>query len=111
MTAARALSAQQKAMPVIGFLGSASPRPVCAVCGRVPTAACAPVVSGIIDRRSTANNTSADDRAALVPHRIEGNAEISRDDPIFKICACWLRRGVHFSPTRWRGGADFPRTT
>ena len=35
MTAARGLRAQQKAMPVIGFL-SASARPVCTVSGRVP---------------------------------------------------------------------------
>ena len=71
-------------------------RPVCAVCGRVPTAACAPVVSGIIDRRSTANNTSADDRAALVPHRIEGNAEISSDDPIFKNLRVLVATGGAF---------------
>jgi hypothetical protein len=83
-------------------------RPVCAVCGRVPTAACAPVVSGIIDRRSTANNTSADDRAALVPHRIEGSAEISSDDPISKICARWLRRGVHFYLPGGGEGPIFP---
>jgi hypothetical protein len=35
MTAARPLRAQQKAMPVIGYLNSASPRPGCTVCGRV----------------------------------------------------------------------------
>ena len=36
MTAARALRAQQKAMPVIGFLGTGVARPDCTVCGRVP---------------------------------------------------------------------------
>ena len=33
---ARALRAQQKAMPVIGFLGGDVARPACTVCGRVP---------------------------------------------------------------------------
>ena len=31
-----AARAQQKAMPVIGFLGTGLARPVCTVCGRVP---------------------------------------------------------------------------
>ena len=36
MTAAHALRAQQKAMPVIGFLSERLARPDCTVCGRVP---------------------------------------------------------------------------
>ena len=36
MTAARALRAQQKAMPVIGYPQRHLARPACTVCGRVP---------------------------------------------------------------------------
>jgi hypothetical protein len=39
MTAVPALRAQQKAIPVIGYVASGSPGPGCTKCGRVPPGA------------------------------------------------------------------------
>src|SRR3984893_2976545 len=68
MTAARALRAQQKAMPVIGFLHFASPGR-CTVCGRVPPGA---------ERDRLCRSTTRNDRRPLGGVSLGSPARIGR---------------------------------